>query len=140
MTDVEMESQPAEAEQAKLAAKVADKEKDKFGAVKPVDGKDFVRDKDKVTARDGHVGLRKKLKATHQRDQRAARKAKMMELLETAESGSVGKLTKVASQREIVKQADVQTVQKKFDLHLEMGPYKVILSIEQGWARNFAHP
>ena len=49
---------------------------------------------------------------------------KMMELLETAESGSVGTAMKVASQRDIVKQADVQTVQKKFELNLEMGPYK----------------
>merc|ERR1711892_9144 len=124
MSDVEMEVTPAEVEQAKLSKKVPNKEKDKFGDVKPVDGKDFIRDAEKVTTRDGHVGLRKKLKTTHQRDQRAARKAKMMELLETAESGSVGTAMKVASQRDIVKQADVQTVQKKFELNLEMGPYK----------------
>ena len=63
-------------------------------------------------------------KAVHTRDKRAARKAKMLELLQTAESGSVGSGDKVATQRDIIKQADVQTVQKKFDLSLEMGPYK----------------
>merc|ERR1711935_1161741 len=60
MSDVEMEVTPAEVEQAKLAKKVPNKEKDKFGDVKPVDGKDFIRDAEKVTTRDGHVGLRKK--------------------------------------------------------------------------------
>ena len=48
----------------------------------------------------------------------------MLELLQTAESGSVGSGDKVATQRDIIKHADVQTVQKKFDLSLEMGPYK----------------
>ena len=75
----------------------------------------------KITSRDGHLRLRKKLKDVGKRDKRAARKAKMAELLQTGEEGNAGSGRAVASQRDIVKHADVQTIQKKFDLHLEMG-------------------
>ena len=122
MTDVEME--PAEAEQNKLQQKMNKNEKDKFGEVAPVDGSEFVRDKEKITARDGHMKLRKKLQAVQKRDKKAAQKAKMMELLDTADSGFVAETVGVASQRDILKHADVQTVQKKFELQLEMGPYR----------------
>ena len=83
-------------------SKKDDKNKDKFGKVKPVDGSEFVRDSEKITARDGHMGLRKKLQAVQKRNKKAAQKAKMMELLDTADSGFVAETVGVASQSRVL--------------------------------------
>ena len=56
--------EPAEAEQQKLEKTVDKENKDKFGHVKPVDGSEFVRDKQELKSRDGHVRLRKTLKGS----------------------------------------------------------------------------
>ena len=56
--------EPAEAEQQKLEKTVDKENRDKFGQVKPVDGSEFVRDKQELKSRDGHVRLRKTLKGS----------------------------------------------------------------------------
>ena len=62
------------------------------------------------------------MKSVAARNKKAAEKAKMMELLDSAQPGEVSAtVTKTYSQRDITKHADVQTLNKKFDLHLEMG-------------------
>ena len=64
------------------------------------------------------------MKSVAARNKKAAEKAKMMELLDSAQPGEVSAtVTKTYSQRDITKHADVQTLNKKFDLHLEMGKY-----------------
>ena len=46
----------------------------------------------------------------------------MLKILNPAQTGKV-KRGKIYGQNDIVKHADVQTLQKKFHLELEMGPY-----------------
>ena len=65
------------------------------------------------------------MKSVAARNKKAAEKAKMMELLDSAQPGEVSAtVTKTYSQRDITKHADVQTLNKKFDLHLEMGTFR----------------
>lgn len=91
---------------------------------KKVDAKEYIRNNEKVNAKTGHIKLRKKMKSVAARNKKAAEKAKMMELLDSAQPGEVSAtVTKTYSQRDITKNADVQTLNKKFDLHLEMGKY-----------------
>ena len=63
------------------------------------------------------------MKDTKKQNSKAAKKAKMLELLETAQPGEAVSCNKTLKQNEILEHADVQTLQKKFDLHLEMGTY-----------------
>ena len=47
----------------------------------------------------------------------------MLKILEPTEHGAMRKTGKIYSQKDILKVADVQTMQKKFSLDLDMGPY-----------------
>jgi len=124
--DNEMEVDIAQNEQKKLESKMNEKDKDRFGDVPKVDAAEYIRNNEKVNAKTGHIKLRKKMKSVAARNKKAAEKAKMMELLDSAQPGEVSAtVTKTYSQRDITKHADVQTLNKKFDLHLEMGPYKI---------------
>ena len=61
------------------------------------------------------------MKDITKRNSEAAKKAKMIELLENAQPGEATTCNKTFQQRDILKHADVQTLQKKFELRLEMG-------------------
>jgi len=65
--------------------------------------------------------LKKMMKETKKRNSEASKKAKMIELLQNAQPGEVKIQNKTFEQRDILKNADVQTLQKKFELGLEMG-------------------
>lgn len=47
----------------------------------------------------------------------------MLKILEPTDHGAMRKTGKIYSQKEIESVADVQTMQKKFSLDLDMGPY-----------------
>ena len=86
-----------------------------------VDGSEYIRNKEKVETRTGHMKLKKMMKETKKRNSEASKKAKMIELLQNAQPGEVKIQNKTFEQRDILKNADVQTLQKKFELGLEMG-------------------
>jgi U3 small nucleolar RNA-associated protein 7 len=100
---------------------------DRFGPVKLPTGDKFVRSSKKVAKGMSHVKLQTSLTHTRKRDRKAAQRAEMLDLLHPTESGGLGDQTNDApyTQRDILKHADVQTLQKKFSLDLEMGPYTI---------------
>ena len=100
---------------------VNDKE-DRFGPVPEVSAKEFLRNPKNTGKSTDHVKLSTHLKHTRKRDRKVAQKAELLKILNPAESGKA-KRGKIYGQDEIVKHADVQTLQKKFSLELEMGPY-----------------
>ena len=99
-----------------------DDKKDRFGPVPEVSGKEFLRNKKNEGKTTDHVRLSSHLKHTRKRDRKVAQKAELLKILNPAQTGKV-KRGKIYGQNEIVKHADVQTLQKKFHLELEMGPY-----------------
>ena len=67
--------------------------------------------------------LQKDLKTINKRAKNASQKAEMLKILAPTEHGAMRKTGKIFSQKDIERAADVQTMQKKFSLDLDMGPY-----------------
>ena len=87
-------------------------------------GDTYLRKKKKVGKVTDHIRLQKHLSHTRKRDRKAAQRAELASILDPCEGGAMSS-TKVYSQADIVRHADVQTMQKKFTLTLEMGPYVI---------------
>jgi len=97
---------------------------DKFGKTPLPSGDAYLRKKKKVGKMTDHIRLQKHLTHTRKRDRKAAQRAELAAILDPCEGGAMSP-TKVYSQADIVRHADVQTMQKKFALTLEMGPYVI---------------
>ncbi|CBY23763.1 unnamed protein product [Oikopleura dioica] len=105
------------------AKKASKDEKDRFGPTPAPSGKEFLRDEKKINMKTAHIRLQKDLKTVNKRAKNASQKAEMLKILEPTEYGAMRKTGKIYSQKEIESVADVQTMQKKFSLDLDMGPY-----------------
>ena len=102
-----------------------DSKEDRFGPTPTPSGEKFIRKAEKVGKTTDHIRLQKHLKHTRKRDRKVAQRAELLHVLDPANQGVITNREKIYSQDDIIKHADVQTLQKKFSLDLEMGPYMV---------------
>lgn len=103
-----------------------DSSKDRFGPTPAPTGEKFLRKKGKVGKTTDHIRLQKHLLHTRKRDRKAAQRAEIVGILDPADQGTIDVVNKkIYTQSDIVKHADVQTLNKNFALDLDMGPYTV---------------
>lgn len=99
---------------------------DRFGPTPTPSGEKFLRKKEKVGKTTDHIQLQAHLKHTRKRDRKAAQRAELLHVLDPADAGRISNVeNKIYNQNEILKHADVQTLQKKFELDMDLGPYSI---------------